>query len=492
MLSKLDSSTSLVPLAVKDAATVAGLVTMAYKTGGQDEAREKFIDETGTTALWLGGIPFFRKLYDKIVFKNNGLDPDISIKKIFNKSPQQLAYRELREHTKNLGKLTENQLDNSKQLLNNYKKLHTNKFLASTIISTLLILVLPKLNQRLSRKIILTRELRDRESNNNSYFAGKSDVIANSPISFEKNKSSKTAATSSSSNLKEIQDNFIKNTTPQVNFSQNNNTKNKAGFAGMGSLLTAAASAQNNPVGNILLVDAAISGNRVTFVPRNNQQRAENFVKEGGFIFFAFIAQGLIKKGFEKISEKLKVPVDLDFKTLNSDSFKAKMKDYHNNKITRDALTKISDISEHADHEGKVYEFIKGNVHKDEFLTLQTAKEVGIIKTDKATGALNPKKYIEINEVKKLSENIGKFADAMTEAGKKSGISPESFINKAHNVKAGFLFANLAICCSALGIVLPKIQYAFRDKVYKSKDYPGIKGYKEEAEKLAATSLKRN
>lgn len=491
MLSKLDSSTSLVPLAVKDAATVAGLVTMAYKTGGEHEAREKFIDETGTTALWLGGIPFFRKLYDKTVFKKCGLDPDISIKKIFKKDAQELNSEEITEQTRKLGKLTEKQLEKTGELIGKYKGMHIAKFLVSTILPTILILVLPKLNQKLSRKIILTRELRDREANNNNYFAGKSDVIANSPISFEKNKSSKTAATSSSSNLKEIQDNFIKNTTPQVNFSQNNNTKNKAGFAGMGSLLTAAASAQNNPVGNILLVDAAISGNRVTFVPRNNQQRAENFVKEGGFIFFAFIAQGLIKKGFEKISEKLKVPVDLDFKTLNSDSFRAKMKDYHNNKITRDTLTKISDISEHADDEGKVYEFIKGNVHKDEFLTLQTAKEVGVIKTDKS-GALNPKKYIEINEVKKLSENIGKFADAMTEAGKKSGISPETFINNAHNLKAKFLFANLAICCTALGIVLPKIQYAFRDKVYKSKDYPGIKGYKEEAEKLAATSLKRN
>ena len=36
---------------------------------GKEEGQDRFIDETGTEAIWLFGIPGFKWLFDKTVFK---------------------------------------------------------------------------------------------------------------------------------------------------------------------------------------------------------------------------------------------------------------------------------------------------------------------------------------------------------------------------------------------------------------------------------------
>ena len=55
-----NNSTSLLPVAIKDGVENAGRTAMAYKNGGETrtlEARERFIEGSATSAVWLGGIP---------------------------------------------------------------------------------------------------------------------------------------------------------------------------------------------------------------------------------------------------------------------------------------------------------------------------------------------------------------------------------------------------------------------------------------------------
>src|SRR5574344_2189716 len=79
-VSGLDTPTSLLPFFVKDSFDVTGRTIMAGTEGGKHEAREKFIEEAGTSAFWIGGIPLVRFIGKKL-FKNK-FDSDIDFKRI--------------------------------------------------------------------------------------------------------------------------------------------------------------------------------------------------------------------------------------------------------------------------------------------------------------------------------------------------------------------------------------------------------------------------
>lgn len=484
VLSSLDGSTSLAPIFIKETANTAGRTILADKAGGEHEAREKFIEEFGTGAIWLGGIPACRWIFDKTVFKHMGLDPNISIQKLpdaKNKNPQQLTIKKLEEYSQKAGV-------KGARLVKKYKNAHIAKFLTTTLIPfALLTVVLPKFNQNLSRKIILERAAQEEKSNskNHDNYYQKPERILAMPLSFQKAAFHSTK----SPNLRAIEENFIKNTSKPVSFSGNEKADKKPAFSGIGTtLLNAATSAQIDPVNNMMLLDLGISGNRVTFVPRNNQERIEYGIKEGGFVFFIFFAQKLMQKGFDKIAQHFGTPIDLDFKTLDSKEFKQGMAQVHKTQSVPERLTQFAKKSGKSGEDAlarDAYDFIQVNHNKSEFLTLHTAKQTGVVKTtDKAKQVLDAKKYIEIKDVKKLSDNIGDFAKAMLKSGKSS----EQFIKKAKTVKASFLITNLAICSGVLGYVLPKIQYVYRKKVYGSDDFPGIQGYLEEAKHLNQTA----
>ena len=71
--SLLGSNKSLVPLLVKDSFSSLGMVTGSYVTG-KEEGFDRLIDEVGTEIVWLGGVPAYKWLFDKTVFKSVGLD----------------------------------------------------------------------------------------------------------------------------------------------------------------------------------------------------------------------------------------------------------------------------------------------------------------------------------------------------------------------------------------------------------------------------------
>ena len=62
--SKLSNNSSLVPLAVKDIANSCGLTAASYIAGDTVEGKDRFIDEFGTQAIWLWGIPAYKMLLE--------------------------------------------------------------------------------------------------------------------------------------------------------------------------------------------------------------------------------------------------------------------------------------------------------------------------------------------------------------------------------------------------------------------------------------------
>ena len=67
LVSKLGSPNSRIPLAAKDIFNSAGYTYFSYDAGGKIEGKDRLVDEVGTGALWLFGIPTYKKLIDKLI-----------------------------------------------------------------------------------------------------------------------------------------------------------------------------------------------------------------------------------------------------------------------------------------------------------------------------------------------------------------------------------------------------------------------------------------
>lgn len=84
--STLGNNSSKVPLAIKDIANSCGLTAASYMSGDKAEGKDRFIDEFGTQAIWLWGIPAYQKILDFAMYKPAKIDPmvDVRILKIRN------------------------------------------------------------------------------------------------------------------------------------------------------------------------------------------------------------------------------------------------------------------------------------------------------------------------------------------------------------------------------------------------------------------------
>lgn len=481
-ISSLDSSKSLLPFFVKDSIDNAGRTVMAYNEGGKHEAREKFIEENATSLFWLGGIPAVRWAANKIYKKK--FDTDIHFKRInsdgiqnyfadsWKKADGTLKFSpdDLKGIT--LGgdklKLVQEKLKGQGFVPNikvgNYKKYHRGVTAASVFINLFMLTVaIPMFNQYLSRKI----------------------------ISKEFNKNIK----------KKAKDNFGNN----VSFSQfSSNThhpdiKRKPTFTSMRDFVDfkkllnfteMAEVSQMNTTNSMLLLDYGISGSRVTFVPRDNNERIEYIVKEGGIILFFYQAADWIRNGFIYLANKgFKTPINLDFKIINDKEFAKNMKNCKN----PDSLFKFVNIVEKDDKsEIKVIKFIdeelknvatnsRDNVF-DNF-TLKMAQKHGLIDVE-YDGKLkkwirHSKKYVDTQKVIELNSNLKDFYE---NASKSSLASIQKVISKTKAVKSLSVLGNIAICSFTLCYLLPKFQYFIREHRTKTNTAPGIKVYQDRAE----------
>ena len=87
IISALGNNNSIYPLLVRDCGIEnVAKVALTYKQNAKDSkfiakqaTRERAIDEYGTSAVWLGGIPLLSKISDKVI-KRKGFAPEIDIK----------------------------------------------------------------------------------------------------------------------------------------------------------------------------------------------------------------------------------------------------------------------------------------------------------------------------------------------------------------------------------------------------------------------------
>ncbi len=296
--STLGNPNSLIPLGVKDVSSCLGMTAGSYATG-KEEGFDRFIDEFGTEALWLGGIPSLKWLYDKTVFKAFKLDAKIDPRNLkdmnmFEKAKKFAPTEEIRKNLEKAGK--------EKRL---FKNLAATKFFASTILAAGAYVGLTKLKQNYTDKKI-------RKNLINEYQAEvkKKEALEN----------------------------------------KNEKAQNPS-FKGLGKIVEEFAF---SPVKNMYILDGFITSERLKD-SRTTQEFIGYTIKEGSALLFLYYAGKKIQQFMENSAKKKHdKSITLDSRVLEDDKLKQIFKDGSVEKS-------INDFKSAASSNNNLYEFIHNN-----------------------------------------------------------------------------------------------------------------------------------
>ena len=407
--SKLGSNASLLPLAVKDLANSTGLTAGSYITGKDVEGKDRFIDEFGTEAIWLGGIPFFKKFTDLTFYKLLGIDPKFDVRNLKNKDI--LAKAIEKAPTEEIKQSIIKASKNPKYT----KNLAIAKFAFSTLAAIVTYAGLTKFRQhyRLEKA---KEELKEKAKN--------------------KQPETKTS-------------NLMQQKVPQA-FAPVHPSKNGKNISFSGSLQDF----MFNPVKNLMILDGSITAERLA--SSQSQQELINYtIKEGGTWFFMYFAGSMIQKYLEN---KAKVPIKLDSMIIESKELKQAFKDNSIKTSLDDYAKIIKDDAKEID----IYNFIHEN--PDNFI-VKMAKKSKLIKTMKNSEKIDTRAYIDIMDFKKLKSDI----EELYKKAPKENI--ENYLKQVVKSKRIAVLKNIGICIGALGVAVPALMIAMRYILPNNREY---------------------
>lgn len=442
----LGNPKSLVPLGVKDGANCLGLTAASYVTGKREEAQDRFIDEAGTEAIWLGAIPGFKKVIDKTAFKLAKYDPKYDIRNLENRAiyEQTLKYAPTDKIKENIIKIGNNP--------KTFRGLNFAKVAAATVMALVSYDVLTDMKQKYTDKKI--------EKKIKEQMAKKEQKVRDNSNNFIKDKNNKDYLTFSS---------FKKH---------NNNLSFKGGFSDF----------VLDPVKNMYVLDAGITGQRLA-KSRDPQEFAGYLIKEGGFLFFMYYAGQKIQDMMMAHAEKKhKKSIALDSRVLEDDKFK---KLFESGEIEK-SLNEFPEYTEHSEKKGllktvkdffvppkksaeqmakdaELYRYVHENpdnavikaAKKSDIIENYKVRKTGILgyfqkKTD--TGKIDTRKYIDMDAMRDTHSSIKKLYSQF----KASGEDVDTFFKGVRKLKRRAINTNIAASMIALGVILPGTMLAKR------------------------------
>lgn len=450
IFSELASSSSLLPIGVKDVSNSLGITAGSYITGSKVEGKDRFIDEFGTQAIWLGGIPFYKKILDLTLYKIKDFNPKVDVrilkdKEILAKAIEHAPSPKIKEK---FVKIAENQKV--------FKNLFMAKFIAATALTMASYSALTHFRHKHTEKAI-AKEIQQEEN------------IKKANDQFIKSKSSLTFKAFNKSNT------------------QKNNTAKKNPTFGMN--LSGLQDFMFNPVKNMMIVDGGITTERLAD-SRNPQDFVGYVIKEGFFWGFMYFAGQIIQDHFEKRAKlKHNTSIDLDIKVLQNEEFKESFK----TKEIKDSLSDFETVLDKKDAE--IYEYLHKNPKN---MIVKMAKESDIITAYKEknaagkmikTNKIDTQHYVDIKNVKSLYNKIKTLYEELGDHYKKTGESKETlnaFFKQVTNLKRLSIIKNIGACVGVLGVLVPGIMVATR---FMNKDNKEFQVKKEIKEKIAAQNF---
>ncbi|MCR5265450.1 MAG: hypothetical protein K6E29_02520 [Cyanobacteria bacterium RUI128] len=451
-ISAIGNNNSFAPLLVRDCGIEAPTkVYQRYNQNAKESqimakhaTRECFIDEYGSSAIWLGGVPAVEAICNKIIDKK-GLSSAVNYKLLDDAPNAMSTIDKLQqgvdvniEKFKNIKGAEEAVEDLKKAKLNKniFKNMTVAKYTAAIAIPVALMgFVLPKSNFALTnflmakdaqKGLIPDKYLQDKS------FKGKNlDIVSkddNSKVDYK-------ALYNSSKDSKYSALNSIKA----------QNKSNSPSFKGYASFMTGLTQQQK-----MAMTDGGLGAGRIGTSRRKNEA-IENSVRVGGMMYLNFYAPKQIDKGMDKAITKIfGINPSLDPKIMANKRFLALVR---------------SDKLELPKTQEEVIDFIDNNP-KSVFSKM--AEKKGEVKFLKC-GIRDPRRYVDTEKVFNLAEQMREFG----ESARKSG-NVKKYARKALGAKSASILANIAISSSLLAIGLPQLQFAIRRTFFDSDVDPGL------------------
>ncbi len=469
----------------------AGRSINAYKRGGLPEFRERITDDVVSAFFWIKGVDIFNALGDFIGRHFLKLpETDYSVSKDALRTPLD----NLVDAQVKLNSLTQ---ENAKKIEAEFSSFKFAKLLASSLLTVgFMGFLLPKINQFITKKM---------------YYLG----------SKEKQKKEKKQP-AYGRNIKSIS---------FEDFDKKISNKPYASFKG-NNLALYAHLLENNPICKMLVSDAGMTGGRY-LTARNKDEGREYLFRDITSGFFYYASVPLIYKGFEKLAKSSKITSidavsaeNIHKNVLNrlkdsggkmtSDEFRKKTIGVLNEK-SKEILDKIpfkndvislNELTGYMPRElikkaGEMAKLQPEQASKGAVLTKQQVADVlknGSINTPEFMQSIytkrfgknkltNPYKFIPMKQITSFRDDIDSYVEKIIETAEKKngGIVNEAVVNSVNkkSFALSFLFRAVAIGVSALalGVVIPKVQYAITAKRTGSNEAPGLRGYKNDAGK---------
>lgn len=259
----MGSNSSLIPLGIKDIGNTVGMTAGSYVTGSNVEGKDRFIDEAGTQVIWLLGIPFFKKVIDKTVYKFAKLNPKIDTRILKDEE----IFKKAKKYAPKGVKASFQRVENHKKL---FKNLALAKFGVATALTLISYSALTIFRHKHTEKNILKELKKEQEEQK----------------------------------------------------AKENNGK-KLSFSGKASVIS---QFMFDPVKNTMIIDGGITAERLA-ESRNPQDVMGYIIKEGGFWTSMYLLGPAIQKLLEKKAARQKRPIDLDIRVLQDDTFKQMVAD---------------------------------------------------------------------------------------------------------------------------------------------------------------------
>lgn len=433
LYSKLGSNSSLLPLMIKDVANSVGLTAGSYVTGKDVESQDRFIDEFGTEAIWIGGIPFFKGLTNFTVYKLFGIDPNFDVRNFKNR--EILAMSIEKAPTKEIADSIKKAVANERLV----KNLALGKFAFATIGAIAAYTGLTKYRQNYRLKKA-KEEIAEKNKHNNANFK----------------------------NFKKLE---LKAAFKDVQMQKGKD------ISFNGSLQEF----MFNPAKNMMLLDGAITEERL----RNSESKQEflNYaIKEAGTWTFMYFAGDMIKNYLEKkaLNKKQPTPIALDSRIIESPHLKEAFRLGTIKQSLDDYAKKCPETASDVD----IYKFIHEN--PDNFIVKmgKKSKLIATIKSndDITKAKIDTRAYIDINEFKKLKDDIS----MLYEKAPKDNI--DDYLKNVIKTKRISVIKNLGTCIGALGIGVPLIMIAMRYILPNNKEYKVMERAKKETANTIATA----
>lgn len=424
LFAKLGNSSSLLPIGVKDMANSVGVTSAAYITGKEVEGKDRFIDEFGSQVIWLGGIPFYKKIIDYTIYKIAKYNPKIDVRLLKDKEilKKAIEHAPTEEIKKSIEKIAQNEKN-----ANFFKGMAMAKFVISTALTLGSYFALTTFRHKHTEKKII-EQIKKEEIKKNT----------------EKDKNEKVGK-------------FGKSPS----------------FSGLG--INTFKDFMFNPVKNMMIVDGGITAERLGEA-RNPQDFMGYFIKEGGFWIFMYFLGPAIQKYIEKKAAKSGKPIDLDIRVLQDEKFQKAFLD-----SGKDVKKALEDFNIEGKTDAQIYEmlFKEGERSRlSENLIAQMAHKSDIVKTIKETQDIDTQQHISIEDIKGIKSKIKTLCE---HAPNKEGL--EEFFKNLIKTKRWSIIKNIGASIGALGIVVPGIMVAMRFMKEENKDFQVKKQIKEKLDK---------